>query len=427
MLEVESQYKRWFCQFGQISETLAISDLRCRVLGTTLQRMIFWELVRVFLLALCGLTGLFLMGGVVQEASQRGLTPSQIFYVVPLLIPNTLPYTVPATILFACCIVYGRMAHDSEITALRAAGVHLGRLLAPAIVLASLVTIGLMLLQSDLIPRTRQLLADRVMTDADELVCSMLRRNGHLKLPEYSVFVREVRGKQFVDAIVKKRTKDGYSVVAHAKEASLVLTDLLHDRIEIFMPHCSIIGADAEGNGTVRSQTFPVSFPSGALKDTAVRPMNMTGEQIAAAWDEIAADRARRQEQQVRIEEQLKHDEPARDHLAVLQRDNEFHIKDSYRIELALRAESQLRLALALGGLCFVLVAVPVGIRFHRADYLSTFVSCFLPVVMIYYPLLLAGTNLAREGRLTASISVWIADIATGVAGTYMLRRLFRQ
>ena len=58
------------------------------MIGTTLQRMIFWELVRVFGLALCGLTGLFLLGGVVQEASQRGLTPAQIFYVVPLLIPN---------------------------------------------------------------------------------------------------------------------------------------------------------------------------------------------------------------------------------------------------------------------------------------------------------------------------------------------------
>src|SRR5262249_24557419 len=154
------------------------------------------ELVRVFLLALCALTGLFLLGGVVQEASQRGLTPSQIFSVVPLLIPNTLPYTVPSTVLFACCIVYGRMAHDHEITALRAAGVHLRHLLAPAVFMSLLVTAGLTTIQYDLIPRSRQMLADRVLVDADELVCSMLRRNGCLKLPEYSVYVREVRGKR---------------------------------------------------------------------------------------------------------------------------------------------------------------------------------------------------------------------------------------
>jgi lipopolysaccharide export system permease protein len=397
------------------------------VIGTTLQRMIFWELVRVFALALCGLTGLFLLGGVVQEASQRGLTPAQIFYVVPLLIPNTLPYTVPATVLFACCIVYGRMAHDSEITALRAAGVHLGRLLAPAIVLSLLVTLGLTSLQYDVIPRTRQMLADRVMTDADELVCNMLRRNGFLRLPEYSVFVREVRGKLFIDPIVKQKSKDGYSVVAHAKEAKLVLTDLLHDKIEIFMPHCTIIGPDGEGNGMVRDQTFPVSFPSGALKDTAVRPMNMTREQMAAKWDDLVDDRARRRDKIAELAAQLDGGNPEREYLMMLQADNEFHIKESYRVERALRTESHLRPALAFGGLFFALVAVPVGIRFHRADYLSTFVSCFLPVVLIYYPLLLAGSNLAREGRMPAAVSVWIADITAGLVGTYMLRRLFRQ
>lgn len=397
------------------------------MIGTTLQRSIFWELVRVFLLALVGLSGLFLLGGVVQEASQRGLTPSQILYVVPLLIPNTLPYTVPATVLFACCIVYGRMAHDHEITALRAAGVHLGRLLSPAIVLAGLVTIGLTSLQYDLIPRTRQMLADRILNDADDLVCNLLKRNGYLRLPEYSVYVREVRGKQFIDAIIKQRGKDGYTVIAHAREAKLLATDLVNDKIKIFMPHCTIIGDDDKGNGTVRDQTYDVSFQSGALRDTAVRPMNMTRHQINTKWDELDANRVQRQTKLAEINEQLAADHPEREYLTMLKRDNEFHIKDSYRVERALSAESHLRPALALGGLMFALVAVPVGIRFSRGDYLSTFVSCFLPVILVYYPLLLAGTNMAREGRLPAIASVWLADIAIGVAGTFMLRRLFRQ
>lgn len=397
------------------------------MIGTTLQRMIFWDLVRVFLLALCGLTGLFLLGGIVQEASQRGLTPGQIFYVVPLLIPSTLPYTVPATVLFACCIVYGRMAHDHEITALRAAGVHLGRLLAPALAMSGLVTLGLTLVQYDLIPRTRQKLADRVLTDADDLVCSMLRRNGCLKLPEYSVYVREVRGKQFIDPIIKQKTKDGYSVVAHAREAKLIETDLVHDKIKIFMPHCAIIGAGAEGNGTVRDQTYEVAFQSGALKDTKVRPMNLTREQMAEKWSNLYAEREQRQEKIAEIDAQLEGGNPERDYLRMLKRDNEYHISESFKTERALQTESQLRPALALGGFVFALIAVPVGIRFHRADYLSTFVSCFLPVVMVYYPLLLAGANLAREGRLPAVISVWVADVVTGLVGYYLLRHLFRQ
>src|SRR6185369_4623266 len=123
------------------------------VIGTTLQRMIFWELLRVFALALVGLTGLFLLGGVVQEASQRGLTPAQIVTVIPLLIPTTLSYTVPATILFATCMVFGRLAHDNEITALRSARVHLGRLMAPAVIFAIVISTILAMLQYDVLPR----------------------------------------------------------------------------------------------------------------------------------------------------------------------------------------------------------------------------------------------------------------------------------
>ena len=57
--------------------------------------------MRVFLLALATLTSLFLLAGLVAEATQRGLAPSQILTVIPLVIPNTLPYTVPSTTLFA--------------------------------------------------------------------------------------------------------------------------------------------------------------------------------------------------------------------------------------------------------------------------------------------------------------------------------------
>ena len=48
------------------------------MIGTTLNRMIFWELVRVFLLSLGTLTGLFLIVGLVHQASQLGLTLAQL-------------------------------------------------------------------------------------------------------------------------------------------------------------------------------------------------------------------------------------------------------------------------------------------------------------------------------------------------------------
>jgi lipopolysaccharide export system permease protein len=85
-----------------------------------------------------------------------------------------------------------------------------------------------------------------------------------------------------------------------------------------------------------------------------------------------------------------------------------------------------MRPALALGCLFFVLVGCPVGIWFSRSDYLSSFITCFLPIVFIYYPLLLCGTGMAKDGKFDTAATVWIADALVGGAGLYLLWRLLK-
>src|SRR5438270_11146907 len=173
--------------------------------------MIFFELLRVFSLALLALTGMFLMGGLIQEASQRGLTPTQVIAAIPLLVPSPLPYTVPATTLFATCVVYGRLAADNEVTAVRAAGVHLGRLMLPAVLLGLLTGGGTMGLYYDLIPHTHQMMRSRVVGNVEEVLYAMLKRDGcvrHSKV-NYAMWVRQVQGRRLLDGVVKQRDKNG--------------------------------------------------------------------------------------------------------------------------------------------------------------------------------------------------------------------------
>src|SRR4051794_19102276 len=189
--------------------------------GSLLNRMIFRDLLRVFALALVTLTGMFLMAGLIQEASQRGLTPAQVIAAIPLLIPSTLPYTMPATTLFAACVVYGRLAADNEVTAIRAAGVHLGRLMMPVVLLGLLTSGGTMGLYYYLIPHTHQMMRSRVMGDVEEVIYAMLKRDGcvrHSKV-NYAMWVRQVQGRRLLDAVFKQRDKNGgHKVAAPAPE-----------------------------------------------------------------------------------------------------------------------------------------------------------------------------------------------------------------
>ncbi len=92
----------------------------------------------------------------------------------------------------------------------------------------------------------------------------------------------------------------------------------------------------------------------------------------------------------------------------------------------AVHVELQMRPALSLGCLCFILVGCPVGIWFSRSDYLSSFITCFLPIVFIYYPLLLCGTGMARDSKLLLIPLVWGADAVVGAVGLGLLWKLVR-
>src|SRR5258708_7738343 len=81
-----------------------------------------WEVVRAFLMALLTMTIIFVLFMVMAEASKIGLSPRDIATLVPYVIPSTLPFTVPVSLLFAVTVVYGRIASDNEIIAIKSAG-----------------------------------------------------------------------------------------------------------------------------------------------------------------------------------------------------------------------------------------------------------------------------------------------------------------
>ena len=89
-----------------------------------LQRYVLGEVLRAFLLALLTMTAIFVLFMVVAEAMRSKLltpaaTSSQL---VPYVIPSTLPYTIPVSLLFAVTVVYGRIAGDNEVIAVKSAG-----------------------------------------------------------------------------------------------------------------------------------------------------------------------------------------------------------------------------------------------------------------------------------------------------------------
>ncbi|MFS8084452.1 MAG: LptF/LptG family permease, partial [Acidobacteriota bacterium] len=91
------------------------------------------------------------------ETIFHGLVPSSLVYGLALaLLPSVLVFTIPMAVLAGTIIGLGRMGSDSELVAMRAAGVSTWRMLAPALALGLIATAASFELNLKEAPRAQQ-------------------------------------------------------------------------------------------------------------------------------------------------------------------------------------------------------------------------------------------------------------------------------
>jgi lipopolysaccharide export system permease protein len=396
-----------------------------------IHRNILAELLKIFVLALIALTGMILMAGIISEAMKNGFGPLQILAIIPLLLPSLLPYTVPTATLFTTCIVYGRLAADNEILALKAAGIHIRHVIWPALLLGLATSGATMFFYIDVIPATGSLLRNSAIGEPEELLYAILRKENQIKHPriDWEINVKTMQGRKLQDVIFKRRKFDAkgaaFDVIARAKEAEL-RWDSARKKILVHMRHC--IGNFGDGNSTgyIDQQILEVDVPDDFFGvRVKFRAMDMTWNEMFEYLEKCHADLEKTDDEIASVLSQLslgKTDPNSAVLLRSLYAEQENRQNQIYSIE----SEFQMRPALALGCLCFALVGCPVGIWFSKSDYLSAFITCFLPIVIIYYPLMFCMFNMARAGKIPPWMGIYNADAIMLFAGWILFRRLAR-
>ncbi len=398
------------------------------MLGNLLQRAIFWELLKSFLLALVALTSILLLAGIVAEASQRGLSPAQILVAIPLIVPSMMPYAIPSTTLFATCLVYGRLAHDSEIIAIKAAGVNVLTVIWPAVTLGILTSIVTLVLYYEVIPETQYYLRANFIKDAEEFMYSMLNNERCLNQPKlsYAIWVRQVQGRRLIDATFKRRDPKGglYDLVARAREAELRV-DTNNKQLLVHMRNGAFFSVTSGTWVYFEDRIWPVPMADTIMPDRDRKAREMTlgllhTERVKLV-DRISSVVAQIGEATAQMGLQGAPESLPQHRRNLIEMEAQLQ-RNLGGIDL----ELYMRPVISFGCLCFVLVGCPVGIWFSKRDYLSAFITCFLPIVVVYYPLLLCGINLTRNNRLHPAVNLWFCNALLLLFAGYMLRRLVR-
>jgi lipopolysaccharide export system permease protein len=280
------------------------------------------------------------------------------------------------------------------------------------------------------IPYTHFILRTQVTSDVHELLYGMLKRESCIRHPRfnYEIYIKGMKGHKLQDALFRRRDpkdpKGGYDVIAYAREAELLVN--MHKKlIHVHMKYCNTIDSKGNGDAYFEQKTWDVELPDDLGGIGKARASDMT-------WTELFEARADMTEKRDQIQAEIDLHQ-IRQNLTEPQPDIAEHIKHkrndlkTYNILLAgIEVEMHQRPAFALGCLCFVLVGCPVGVWFSKSDYLSAFITCFLPVVIIYYPLMLCAINMAKTGKGFTVAGIWGADALMLIAAAFMYRRLVR-
>jgi len=391
-----------------------------------LQRYVMGEVFRAFALALLTITCVFVLLTVMTKASNVGLGPAEILRLVPFMIPASLPYTVPVSLLFASTVVYGRLASDNEVIAVKTAGLSAMVLIWPTLAMALILSVTLSYLSAAKIPEASDGAKKVIFQNLEDFFYKKLKmdRVFDVKSWPFLIKVKDVEGRVMIGATFKKRSAPpdqalnlprppdadeppAYDMVIQARKAWIKF-DFEHEKVRVYFVDADIRqSGEASNEARVQETFFDFELPNkGAFESGSRMTEEMTVREIREKEDEyrekIVSERKR---QAVAAAWYIGSGRPGLVEWKDLQA--AFAKYDFWAGEInKYETEIQMRLAMAWGSLFFVVLGAPVGILFARRDFLSAFISCFMPIILVYYPLMLFGVNMGKEG-LIHPILVW--------------------
>ncbi|MGH7152155.1 MAG: LptF/LptG family permease [Planctomycetota bacterium] len=375
-----------------------------------LQRAILRELLANFLLASAILVFVVALGGFVKAMYAFAQVPlGLVLELAPYLVVGLFPHLLPMSFLVAVVVTYGRMSAEGEVGAIRGAGIHMGKILAPALALACVIAFANQFLLDEGIPVLHHMRGTFLRKAAQAAVGGWNRGVPDLHLGPFYLrgaptdrqgVRRDVvlvvdrdsrRSKRETPATspASAPTSETETIFAQAEEARLALDgDFL--RVDLTNPHFVRTGEAGEVAARVE------------IEETSFR---ISLDELVSSGPPVLKER----------------DLPTSELTAALERD-----RAPAQREHRYRFEVERRSALALAPLLFALVGFPFGVRYRRGNRMFGFFLAFAIVLVGYYPFLVVCEQLADARKLPPVPAAYFGDAVLLLLGGTSTSRLFR-
>ncbi|HEY3391213.1 MAG TPA: LptF/LptG family permease [Lacipirellulaceae bacterium] len=390
-----------------------------------LSRYVLMDLLKVFLLTLTGLTAIifvFLMG---KEAVDKNFGLGPLLRVAPYLLPQAMQFAVPGTMLLATTSVYGRIASYNEFVAIKSLGISPMVLVWPTLIVATLMSfIGVVL--NDIAVSWGRLGAARVALECiEEIAYRQLEMRHSFNMGKFNMTVRDVEGRRLIwPTLIIQSSGRGRATTVSADEAELRL--LLDENI--LLVRFRNVEAELRNATATLPEEIEYPVPLDELSGATAKTRSPSNYALA----EIREAVAEQEELVARINQSM----TAQAALGLLSGDFEALSQPAWKpheqqLQAAnvrlhrLHTEPWRRWANGFSCLCFVIVGVPVAVWMRFSEFIASFFICFLPILVVYYPLLAVSVDQAKDGVFPPQ-SVWLGNVLLALAGIWLLRRVNR-
>jgi LPS export ABC transporter permease LptF/LPS export ABC transporter permease LptG len=364
-----------------------------------IERYILRTIFPYFVAALLLLTAILFVQqtGRYFETVFHGVMPAEFVYGLALaLLPTVLIFTIPMAVLCGTIIGLGRMSSDSELVAMRAAGVSTWRTLWPALLVGLLATGAAGYLNLREAPRAQQQLRAVALRSALYKLDSPVEpRTFTNDFPGYVIYVRDGDkahgqwGRVFIQKQNADHSTDLITARAGRIDSSSEKSELvLQDAMQTTVP---APGARDQSYAVERLETLRYTFPTGrsALMAKLQKPDANPDEMGFSDLRQFVAGSTGIEHREAEII---------------------FHK----------------RLAFALAPFVFSLFGSALALRMRRGSRgFGVLVS--LLILIAYYLMTLGGEQAARAGSIPAVVGAWLSTTVILLVGVLILVSRERQ
>ena len=399
---------------------LSILQLLFIVAMRILTRYVLAELLKVFLVALTGLTLFLLLIGLFREAYYQGLGLKQVLMLIPYVLPEALRFAIPATILFAACSVFGRLASANEVIAVKASGISPMVLLWPVFIFAFLLSLSAVWINDVAVSWGREGMARVIIESVEEVAYGRLQQQHSYSSHQFSINVKDVVGKRLIRPEITFQGDGDQPANISCEEASLH-TDLKEQTLTITCTNGLMeIGGVSYTNPGTWDQVLPLDTSNGrrSPSDLPMYKIPVDEDQQQTRIDAIQRQMTATAACQLLTGDYASLSGPEWNR-------KQGQVRDAQQRLYRLQMEPPRRWANGFSCLCFVIVGAPLAVYLRNADFLTSFFACFLPILLMYYPMLMFGVSQAKNGGFPPD-AVWAGNIIFACVGTWLVHRVCR-